>query len=94
MTVDPELFNCDGDVGEIRRDARRFIAIINSMTAIERALPRMVDGERAKRIADGSGTNLTQVRLLLQTGEVIGMGRGERLQKWTRKGGDATRPNH
>ncbi len=41
-------------------------AIISSMTPKERARPDIIDGSRKKRIAAGSGTDLTQVNNLLK----------------------------
>ena len=41
-------------------------AIISSMTPKERAKPDMIDGNRRKRIAKGSGTDITQVNNLMK----------------------------
>jgi signal recognition particle subunit SRP54 len=41
-------------------------AIINSMTAIERSRPQIIDGSRRKRIARGSGTSVQAVNQLLK----------------------------
>ena len=41
-------------------------AIISSMTPKERSRPDIIDGSRKKRIAAGSGTNITQVNNLLK----------------------------
>ncbi len=41
-------------------------AIISSMTPKERSRPDIIDGSRKKRIATGSGTNITQVNNLLK----------------------------
>ncbi len=41
-------------------------AIINSMTPEERHNPRLIKGSRRKRIADGSGTKVQDVNLLLE----------------------------
>jgi len=41
-------------------------AIISSMTPKERARPDMIDGSRRKRIAKGSGTDITQVNNLMK----------------------------
>ncbi|TAE70984.1 MAG: signal recognition particle protein [Bacteroidetes bacterium] len=41
-------------------------AIIQSMTPKERQEPDIIDGKRRKRIADGSGTSVTQVNNLLK----------------------------
>jgi signal recognition particle subunit SRP54 len=44
----------------------RVEAIILSMTAEERALPKMIDGSRRLRIARGSGTSVEEVNRLLE----------------------------
>jgi len=41
-------------------------AIINSMTKKELTQPSLIDGSRRKRIADGSGTSVQEVNLLLK----------------------------
>jgi signal recognition particle subunit SRP54 len=41
-------------------------AIISSMTPLERQRPDMIDGSRRKRIAKGSGTDITQVNNLMK----------------------------
>jgi signal recognition particle subunit SRP54 len=41
-------------------------AIILSMTPQERAMPHVIDGKRRVRIANGSGTTVTQVNQLLE----------------------------
>ena len=50
------------DDGQIRR----MVAIINSMTLQERRKPDIINGSRRKRIARGSGTNVSQVNKLLK----------------------------
>jgi signal recognition particle subunit SRP54 len=46
-------------------------AIINSMTLQERATPKILNGNRRKRIAKGSGTTIQDVnRLVKQFGEM------------------------
>jgi signal recognition particle subunit SRP54 len=55
------------DSGEIQR----IEAIIRSMTPRERREPAIINGSRRRRIASGSGTNLTDVnRLIKQFGEM------------------------
>ena len=56
---------------DIDDDAFKHIeAIIHSMTNEERTNPKIINGSRRKRIADGSGTNLQEVnKLLKQFGE-------------------------
>jgi signal recognition particle subunit SRP54 len=49
-------------------------AIIHSMTPEERANPKVLNGSRRKRIADGSGTTIQEVnRLIKQFGETSKM---------------------
>ena len=43
----------------------RIEAIILSMTAEERRNPKLINGSRRKRIADGSGTSATEVNQLM-----------------------------
>jgi signal recognition particle subunit SRP54 len=46
-------------------------AIINSMTLLERSTPKILNGNRRKRIARGSGTTIQDVnRLIKQFGEM------------------------
>ena len=53
---------------------KRVEAIIQSMTAHERALPQVIDGSRRRRIAAGSGTKVQDVNQLLnQFREMQGM---------------------
>ena len=56
------------------RQFKRVEAIIQSMTAHERALPQVIDGSRRRRIALGSGTKVQDVnQLLTQFREMQGM---------------------
>jgi signal recognition particle subunit SRP54 len=48
------------------RDLRRQIAIINSMTPLERRSPALIDGSRRRRIASGSGVQVQDVNRLLK----------------------------
>jgi signal recognition particle subunit SRP54 len=59
----------------------RVEAIILSMTAQERALPRVIDGSRRKRIAAGSGTTVEEVNRLLEARRQM-----EKLMKGMSKG--------
>jgi signal recognition particle subunit SRP54 len=59
----------------------RVEAIIHSMTPQERALPKVIDGSRRKRIAAGSGTTVEEVNLLLE-----GRKQMEKLMKGMSKG--------
>jgi signal recognition particle subunit SRP54 len=56
------------------KQARRSVAIINSMTPRERRHPDIIRGSRKRRIATGSGTQVQDVnRLLKQFSEMQGM---------------------
>ena len=48
------------------RNLRHMVAIINSMTPKERAIPTLINGSRRKRIAQGSGTSVQQVNLVMK----------------------------
>jgi signal recognition particle subunit SRP54 len=63
------------------RDFGRVEAIILSMTPQERALPRVLDGSRRKRIALGSGTTVEEVNRLLDARRQM-----EKLMKGISKG--------
>jgi signal recognition particle subunit SRP54 len=60
----------------------RVEAIVLSMTPQERALPKLIDGSRRKRIAGGSGTTVEEVNRLLE-----GRKEMEKLMKGMSKGG-------
>jgi signal recognition particle subunit SRP54 len=60
----------------------RVEAIVLSMTPQERALPKLIDGSRRKRIAGGSGTTVEEVNRLLE-----GRKEMEKLMKSMGKGG-------
>jgi len=47
-------------------ETRRTLAMINSMTAKERAFPALIKGSRRRRIATGSGTEVQHVNRLLK----------------------------
>src|SRR5690606_37260082 len=55
--VPKELKNADIDDGELNRVE----AIIRSMTLEERRKPDLINGSRRQRIANGSGTSVSQV---------------------------------
>jgi len=57
-----QLKNADVDEGELDRVE----AIILSMTPAERANPELINGSRRKRIANGSGTKVQQVKQLIK----------------------------
>ncbi len=61
-------------------------AIISSMTPAERTTPMLLNGSRRKRIAEGSGTTVTDVnRLLKQFDET------RKIMKMVAKGGDLSK---
>ncbi|MCP4572584.1 MAG: signal recognition particle protein [bacterium] len=58
-----------GALDKAKIDDKQFVkveAIINSMTPTERRKPDIINGSRRKRIARGSGTNVSQVNKLLK----------------------------
>jgi signal recognition particle subunit SRP54 len=65
---------------EIGDDAFKNIeAIIMSMTPKERDNPNLLNGQRRKRLADGSGTNIVEVnKLIKQVGDMQKMMKGKR----------------
>ena len=74
------------DVGAGERDMRRSLAIIDSMTPLERREPSVLNGSRRRRIAKGSGTAVEDVnRLLKQFGQarklMKGLGGGSKAMK-------------
>lgn len=54
------------DMGNAERDLKRTEAIINSMTSDERRNPVILNGSRRRRIAQGSGTTVTDVNRLMK----------------------------
>ena len=48
------------------KEVTKLIAIVDSMTAMERAHPQIIKGSRRKRIATGSGTQVQDVNKLLK----------------------------
>ena len=54
----------DTEAGE--KEIGRHVAIIDSMTALERREPSVINGSRRKRIAKGSGTTVEDVNRLLK----------------------------
>jgi signal recognition particle subunit SRP54 len=54
----------DAEAGE--EEIRRSLAIIDSMTPVERRDPSLINGSRRKRIARGSGTGVEDVNRLLK----------------------------
>ncbi|OGQ77564.1 MAG: signal recognition particle protein [Deltaproteobacteria bacterium RIFCSPLOWO2_12_FULL_60_19] len=73
------------DLGQAEKEIKRVDAIINSMTLEERRNPAVLNGSRRKRIAQGSGTTVTDVnRLIKQFLEMKKM-----MQRMNRMGGRA-----
>jgi len=60
------LQNLPKDLDVDERRLKRVEAIINSMTAAERADHNVIDGKRRKRIARGSGTTVQDVNDVLK----------------------------
>ena len=66
------------------REMRRLIAIVDSMTPKERALPDIIKGSRKRRIAAGSGTQVQDVNRLLKQFDQM-----QRVMKKMKSGGMA-----
>ena len=71
----------DGLENVDERQFGRVEAMILSMTPQERALPRVIDGSRRQRIAQGSGTTVEEVNRLLEARKQM-----EKLMKGMSKG--------
>ena len=59
--------------GDLKVDDKEFDkieAMINSMSAKERANPKILNGSRRKRIANGSGTQVSDINKFMQTFEM------------------------
>jgi signal recognition particle subunit SRP54 len=56
----------DVDTEAGAQEMRRHVAIIDSMTPLERREPSVINGSRRKRIARGSGTSVEDVNRLLK----------------------------
>jgi signal recognition particle subunit SRP54 len=54
------------DAEKAEKEMKRVEAIINSMTLQERRNPAILNGNRRRRIADGSGTSVTDVNRLMK----------------------------
>src|SRR5207237_9429894 len=54
------------DTAAGEQEMRRHVAIVDSMTALERREPSVINGSRRKRIARGSGTTVEDVNRLLK----------------------------
>jgi signal recognition particle subunit SRP54 len=64
------------------RDIRRQIAIVDSMTPVERRKPDIINGSRKRRIAGGSGTQVQDVNKLLKQFKQM-----QKMMKQFKKGG-------
>ncbi len=56
----------DQDVSRGEQEMKKFKAVLSSMTPKERQMPDLLDASRKKRIAIGSGVDVSVVNLLLQ----------------------------
>ncbi|MBI3058740.1 MAG: signal recognition particle protein [Deltaproteobacteria bacterium] len=54
------------DLGQAEKELKRVEAIINSMTIDERRNPAILNGSRRRRIAQGSGTTVTDINRLIK----------------------------
>jgi signal recognition particle subunit SRP54 len=54
------------EVGGVEKTFKKHMAIIDSMTKIERTKPQLLNFSRKKRIASGSGTTLQDINVLLK----------------------------
>ena len=88
----PEGFTID------EKQLQRIDAMISSMTVKERRNPKIIDGSRRKRIAQGSGSSVQDINKLLKMheqmkemmkmlGQMSGGGKGMRMPKLPRGGG-------
>jgi signal recognition particle subunit SRP54 len=78
------------DSAQQEKELKRVEAIIDSMTPGERRRPEVLNGSRRKRIADGSGTSVTDVnRLLKQFGEMQKM-----MRQFMQAGKGGRMPRH
>jgi signal recognition particle subunit SRP54 len=68
LSMIPGLGNAakDVDTEQGERDLKRALAIIDSMTPLERQEPSVLNGSRRKRIARGSGTHVEDVNRVLK----------------------------
>ena len=68
LSMIPGLGNAakDVDTEQGERDLKRALAIIDSMTPLERREPSVLNGSRRKRIAKGSGTHVEDVNRVLK----------------------------
>jgi signal recognition particle subunit SRP54 len=66
MKMIPGMGSQLGNLKVDERELDRIAAIITSMTPEERANPALLNGSRRKRIAQGSGTNVSAVNQLVK----------------------------
>jgi signal recognition particle subunit SRP54 len=68
LSMIPGLGNAarEVDTAAGEREMKRAVAIIDSMTPVERREPSVINGSRRKRIARGSGTSVEDVNRLLK----------------------------
>ena len=66
------------------RQMKRMVAIIDSMTPLERRKPEVINGSRKRRVAQGSGTQIQDVNRLLKQHKQM-----QRMMKKMGKGGMA-----
>ncbi|RFA30869.1 signal recognition particle protein [Alkalilimnicola ehrlichii] len=64
------------------KDVRRQVAIVNSMTPIERRKPDLINGSRKRRIAQGAGVQVQDVNRLLKQFKQM-----QKMMKQFKKGG-------
>jgi signal recognition particle subunit SRP54 len=64
LSMIPGMGNMNLQIDE--KQLKKTEAIINSMTHKERLNPKIIDGSRKKRIADGSGSTVNEVNILLK----------------------------
>lgn len=85
MTKLPGLSNVSTDMMSNVNDKSmaRTLAIINSMTVSERHAPKIINGSRKKRIAQGSGTQIQDINRLLKQHEQM----QKMLKKISKPGG-------
>jgi signal recognition particle subunit SRP54 len=76
--VSPDMMNNVND-----KTMARTLAIINSMTVSERHAPKIINGSRKKRIAQGSGTQIQDINRLLKQHEQM----QKMLKKISKPGG-------
>jgi len=94
MGMIPGMGNKLKDVKVDDRKIKHTEAIILSMTPLERRRPEIINGQRRRRIARGSGTNVMQVNTLLkdfgQMRKMMGK-KGKLRQLMKQFGGDMPR---